>query len=552
MRLTTSSRRGDYNPVSSSPSAEEEDGGVLASTTAITAREDDEEEENQQQHRQQLLLETVSTEDTPLRESIGITVAANPNKISSSSDEDDEDDDSDDEDVFEDEHDGGTTKTGRAATSPPNTITVVVLDSAQKRFPIHNVNPNWYVSKFMRMGAKVHKVPPQQQRLIFRGKMLSTDPIVSKDDDKDESKKKRKKFKTLRDYGIHTDNDLIVHLFPKPRVVLTTSSSAVTNASTTSSSHGGAVDGGGSGDASSGGGAHIPSIVIDQEEQQRRGQILVLGSVEIAESQNNVKVLSLMLFVISAMRLLALFSIAMGVADENQPNQNNNPYNDDTIPTPSAENSTDDGNHGHHGGSDPNDPSSYTVEQRTWKNVDYFDLVVSLVGFYVATLGMKATQENTLRLANGYFIGTIVAGVLWNAFNVFGMIMFYKEETDPTMQDDQDDDMPTLSADDMVTLAFITVGLPCMVWGLCWARAFEFRRLIEEAEHEAAERIRSQMQPPQQQQREAPAGGRSGRRNRNNRRSNRPNRPGVSGQELDELRPPSSSNNPRQDPPEIV
>mmetsp|Transcript_56941 Transcript_56941/g.138677 ORF Transcript_56941/g.138677 Transcript_56941/m.138677 type:complete len:282 (-) Transcript_56941:1184-2029(-) len=276
-----------------------------------------------------------------------------------------------------------------------------------------------------------------------------------------------------------------------------------------------------------------------------------------------------MLFVISAMRLLALFSIAMGVADDgaasSPSSSGGSMYEDDTIPSPTpspSDNSTDshtNHTHHHHGGYDPNDPSS--MEQRTWENGDYFDLVVSVVGFYVATLGMKATQENTLRLATMYCIGSVIAGVLWNAFNVYGMFIFYKEETESLASDDDDgngddqyddddDEIPTLSTDDMVTLAFVTVVLPLMVWGLCWTRAFEFRRLILEAEHEASERIRSQTQTQQQQESDEPeteeqetSSLRSGRRRRGRQRgrNNNRNSAGIAGQELDELSPPPST-----------
>ena len=42
-------------------------------------------------------------------------------------------------------------------------------------------------------------------------------------------------------------------------------------------------------------------------------------------------------------------------------------------------------------------------DTRPWEKSDWFDLVVSGVGFYVATLGLKATTENTLVLASAYF-----------------------------------------------------------------------------------------------------------------------------------------------------
>jgi len=102
---------------------------------------------------------------------------------------------------------------------------------------------------------------------------------------------------------------------------------------------------------------------------------------------------------------------------------------------------------------------------------------------------MKATQENTLPFANAYMVGTVIAGIGWTAWNIFVYIMFYEEETAPT----DDDDLPPLTRDDFITVAFFTVAMPLFVWGVCCVRAWEFRRLIQEAEEEAAERIRSQL-----------------------------------------------------------
>lgn len=309
-------------------------------------------------------------------------------------------------------------------------VTVVILDPMQKKFPIV-ANSSWTIQRFKLVGAKVHKVPPPSQRLIYRGKMLEDS-------------------KTLKDAGIDK-NDVIVHLFPKPRVVVTSSASNITETS---------------GDEEEEGGAHVPSIYLDEEEQERRGQILVLGSVEIAEAQNNVKILSLLLLVMCSMRLLALFSIAMGVAEEPA-------HQDDTTP---PSNST-------HGG----DPTDYEV--RSWGNQDYYDLAVSGVGFYVATLGMKATTDNTSRQATAYLIGTVIAGIGWNIWNMFMFAFFIQEEAVPT----DDDEMVPLTRDDYVTVALFTVAMPLGVWFVCCARAWQFRQLIEEAEQEAAERIQSQL-----------------------------------------------------------
>jgi len=315
-------------------------------------------------------------------------------------------------------------------------VTIVVLDSAQKKFPIR-ANLEWTIQKFKKVGSRIHKVPPPSQRLIYRGKML------------EDSKK-------LKDAGIQ--DNVIVHLFPRPRVVITSSNSESTDTNSDSS-----------GQNLNNEGAHVPQIVYDEEEQERRGQILVLGSHEIQEVQNNVKILSLLLLVVCSMRLLALFSIAMGVAQE--------PVNEDGMVP------------GEHNHTNPNGSNEY--ENRDWENTDYFDLVVSGMGFYVATLGMKATAEETatLRLATFYLIGTVIAGIGWNIWNIFMYTLFVQEETTPK----DDDEIIPLTNEDFLTVAFFTVMLPMGVWFLCCSRAWQYRLLIEEAEQEAAERIRSQL-----------------------------------------------------------
>jgi hypothetical protein len=292
------------------------------------------------------------------------------------------------------------------------------------------------------------------------------------------------------------------------------------------------MDGNGGGGGGGGGGAHIPSIIIDQDEQDRRGQILVLGSVEIAESQNNVKMLSLLLVMICSMRLLALFSIAMGTSSSIDDVDVNNNENGTGSNGTLTHNHTNDIPHNNIYDNDfvddtvlrenNSDYGQGTV--RPWENSDYYDLLVSGVGFYVGTLGLKATQENTLKLATMYAVGTIVSGILWNVWNVFEYIHFFQEQTeyrnDHHNNDDHEesndtsynnnnnnnnknsqadyqngggnDDLPPLTRDDFVTVAFFTILMPLGVWFLCCIRAFEFRRLISEAEEEATERIRNE------------------------------------------------------------
>jgi len=388
-------------------------------------------------------------------------------------------------------------------------ITIIILDSAQKKFPIQ-CHPSWTVGKFKYQSSLVHKVHPKQQRLIFRGKMLTNDT------------------QTLEQQHIIA-SDITVHLFPKPIIKITPTTTNTTNTNggsgqgnsnnnnNASNDNGETEDGTGSG---GGGGAHVPSIVIDQEEQDRRGQILVLGSVEIAESQNNVKMLSLLLVMICAMRLLSLFSIAMGGGEplliENDGDQQ---VHNHTAEHPQSTTH-------HTTGIYDNDFLDDTVEllesgdnyePRAWALSDYYDLLVSSIGFYVGTLGMKATQENTLQLATMYAIGTIIAGILWNVWNVYEYFEFFEEQQtlhkDNTYENHQqhdhysnhdpnhpqnyqdgngEEELPPLTRDDFVTVAFFTILMPLCVWFLCCVRAFEFRRLISEAEDEASERIRNE------------------------------------------------------------
>jgi len=62
----------------------------------------------------------------------------------------------------------------------------------------------------------------------------------------------------------------------------------------------------------------------------------------------------------------------------------------------------------------------------------------------------------------------------------------------PNNYPDNEEELPPLTRDDFVTVAFFTILMPLCVWFLCCVRAFEFRRLISEAEDEASERIRNE------------------------------------------------------------
>lgn len=170
---------------------------------------------------------------------------------------------------------------------PEDDFVVTILDFAQSKFSVP-ASPQWTIAQLMQAGTAVHKVSPSRQRLIFRGKLLADGE------------------KTLHDYGIN-ETGMIVHLFPKPRVVITNQNSSETNESTACEDS-----------REESGGARVPTIVMDAAEAERRAEILVLGSPDFLEAQNNVKLFSFMLLLISSIELLNLLGIAMGVPQNEQ------------------------------------------------------------------------------------------------------------------------------------------------------------------------------------------------------------------------------------------
>lgn len=308
-------------------------------------------------------------------------------------------------------------------------VNLVIMDPAQNRFDVA-ANPSWSVARLKKEGVTVHKIPGIQQRLIFMGRLLSDDII-------------------LTDAKINKDG-LIVHLFPKPRVVVQGDNCANESA-TGQNEESGVVSG-----------AHVPEIVLDPDEAEMRSSILVLGSAEILETQNNVKLFSFLLLLVTSMELLALFSLLLGVPED----------------VPSNEPTDDDISHHH------------STEIRTWKNSDYFDLALNLFGFYSAMLGIKATTENTRRLAFRYLLCTVICGIFWNAF-------YYYINYEGVKKYDQDEhkyhDKPLHTTEDYLKKAFIAITIQIAIWAMCCMKAYQFHQLLEEAELEAEARIQNEL-----------------------------------------------------------
>lgn len=307
-------------------------------------------------------------------------------------------------------------------------INITLLDGAQTKFSI-SADPQWKVSQLKEASAVVTKVPPESQRLIHMGKLLVDS-------------------KTLEESGI-TESDVIVHLFPKPNVVINPSGDGEED--TTANEENVTHDG-----------AHIPQIVLDADEAARRSQILILSSHEIFEAQHRVKIFSFLLMIISSMELLTLMTLYIGV-DDDYPGSSSS----SGMETPPG---------------NPTDmtPTNTGMTVRTWQDSDYADTAISAFGFYVSLLGIKATTENTLQLARRYLVCLVIAGIANNIYYYY-LNINQMEKTAEERNKDLDDAS-------LYGGSFVGILLPLTVWTMCIVRAYQFQLLIREAELEAQER----------------------------------------------------------------
>jgi len=351
-------------------------------------------------------------------------------------------------------------------------MTIVVLDFAQNRFRV-TVCPLWSVRKFKQVGATVHKVQPALQRLIFRGKLLKDEQI-------------------LEEIGI-VEDEMIVHLFPKPRVIIhdkntdnSGASSHCTDATSPENGDGNNID-----NNSAGGGAHVPTIVLNCKEAEQRDQILVLGSPDFLKAKNNVRMFSFMLIIISSIELMNLLSVATGTDAEN----NSSIFSgcvDDFLP---QSNDCDTGL-----GNQTNSSIPENLLYKEWTPANYVDLAISSLGVYVAVTGLKASSENKIQLARVYLWGTFATGVVWMLFNFYITVKEEEqlaeqqaEQQESKNEDSGNDDIQIPPEFDPYQAALSIMVLPGMVWLLCCARAWQFHHLLREAEEEAENRVQQEL-----------------------------------------------------------
>lgn len=345
------------------------------------------------------------------------------------------------------------------ATDAPSFV-VIVLDGMQRRFRVP-ASPDMDVARLKDEGFSVHHVPSASQRLIYRGRMLRDGT-------------------TLRESGIDA-TETIVHLFPKPNVVFTNEGSNNASGDGVEEGNNGVgddVDGDRrdndeerpSSSSSGEHGAHVPRIVLDAEEARRTSSMVLFTSSEMFEAQARVKLLSFFLLFVCSMELLSIASIALASTDGEVSS-----FTDDVPP------------------GDPTDADyragSRDDEVRAWRNSDWFDAIVSALGFYAATLGIRATTENTSVSAKRYYRLLLLAGLGWVSYYYYIDLRTERQERKQNEHDNNGEgSMNGEDSGNLYVKALFMVSVPAVVWLYCFLRAWQYQRIILEAELEAEER----------------------------------------------------------------
>jgi Ubiquitin family len=369
-----------------------------------------------------------------------------------------------------------------------NTITVTILDYTHKRWNVmlpKDSAATLTVLDLKRAGAAVHQIPIASQRLIHRGALLDNATTLA---------------------AAHITHETVVHLFPKPRVIVVNGEQSGSEQSQQSNT----------GNSDDDGGARIPTIVYDQAEADRRGEILVLSSMDYIEAVNNVKLFSFMLLIVSSMELLNLIGLFLGGGGDAQMESSNNPsdpydtvmpfamhddfFDDDATKDKNSHDTTDDALGPHQNAMNRTaglynngmDPALALLQ--TWTPLKYADVLISLVGIYVALQGIRASNMNDVATAKTYLWGTSAVAVAWLAYN-YTMSLHVDQAVQTELAAGGDSpyaDMYHIDADsddNVYNQALQVMILPAMVWGMCIFRAWQFHALLAEAETEAAARI---------------------------------------------------------------
>mmetsp|Transcript_21276 Transcript_21276/g.24186 ORF Transcript_21276/g.24186 Transcript_21276/m.24186 type:complete len:689 (+) Transcript_21276:162-2228(+) len=387
-----------------------------------------------------------------------------------------------------------------------NTISITILDSAQKKFKM-NVNLKWTTQEFKLHGQKIHSIQPQQQRLICMGKLLMED-------------------KTLEEQSV-TKNGMIIHLFPKPNVIITNNNNNNNNNNntSTSTSNSTSTTAGGEHENNSesprtgngnneehetnngnggGGGAHVPQIILDRDEITRSSEILVLSSHEAYEAMHRVRLLSFLLLAYCVLQLLRDVTIFLAPTDAYGNHINGSggsgsgsSGNDDYFIPPGDPTDTRNPNpytgsgYGENGGGEDEDLPP-------WHNYDYIEICISSLGVYVALLGMKVTTEHVGSQARLFMVLLAILGISWTFFTYYLHVKELQDITAALNGGGGDESGGGSATTDGINIniyraAMIETTLPVFIWIMFFIRALQFYTLLREAEIEAGERARHLM-----------------------------------------------------------
>ena len=332
-------------------------------------------------------------------------------------------------------------------TALDDRITITILDSAQNKFEI-KLQPDASVVDLKRIGCESHSIPPDQQRLVSMGQLLKDD-------------------KSIQDHRIADGS--IVHLFPKPNVVVTNSSErgqdgtgtgASSSPSSPDSDH--TDNNNNNHNNNNNGGAHVPQILMDTNDVNAHTSILVLSTHEAYETMHRIRLLSFLLLMYSSIQLLRDVSIYLAPPVQDDSN---------TIIPPG----------------DPTDtgmPGQYEYDDQLpqWQNRDFFEMGICVFGLYVALLGIKSTSEHIgLKYSKRFMILLGILGTVWNCY------LYYCYVDELKARESQEEyDSGKVFQD-----AFFAIALPLMLWVLFFLRSIQFYMLVREAEMDAAERSRS-------------------------------------------------------------
>lgn len=318
-----------------------------------------------------------------------------------------------------------------------NHIIVSILDSAQNKFEI-NVPPDSTVMDLKVRGQEVHSIPPEKQRLICMGQLLQDDKLI-------------------RDHNIV--NGSIIHLFPKPNVVITESSGNGNNVPGSPSSPNPLLNSPGSAR-----GAHVPQIIMNTEEINRQSSILILSSHEAYETMHRIRLLSFLLLMYASLQMLRDISIYFTPSST---------YGHDVIIPPGDPIDT-----GVPGGAE----NEYNDQLPQWQDRDYIEMAISAFAIYVSLLGMKSTSEQIrLYLARKFVILLAILGVSWNAY----LYSCYVDQL--KVRESQED----YESGKVFQDALFAIALPFLLWAMFFMRAIQFYAMVKEAEMDAAQRSRT-------------------------------------------------------------